>query len=939
MLQILKERLSGDLGEYKSIPFWSWNNFLDEAVLIKQIEDMHEAGIGGFIMHARTGLKDEYLGEKWFSCIDACLKKAKELGMEAWVYDENGWPSGFVGGKLLETEAYRARFLEYAVGEFDKSAYACFIEDEGKGYVRVESPCAGVSKYHNVYLRVSPANTDILNPDVVAAFIQETHEKYYERFQESFGKELVGFFTDEPQFYRWATPYTPMLEKYFDDIRDGLIWLFVQDERGYVFRQKYFRTMNDLYVDVFYKKLYDWCSAHGVKLTGHSVEETGLFTQMWGGAAVMPSYEYEHIPGIDCLGRMNMDETAPKQVASVAAQLGKRCILTETFGCSGNDVTPRELKSIAESQYFFGVNKMCQHLYPYSIAGQGKTDHPPVFGAHSNWIKEFKTFNDYFTKLGYVIGNTKEQASVAVLHPMSEVWLEYVHSSDVQSVMSTELAFIELLSTLRKHGISYQFVDERILERHGSVEGACLCVGECVYDTLIIPQMRSLRRGTYEKLQGYCGKLCVLGELQYLDGENATISLQRNRTLEEVLSENAGVFFCEDGRSFITRRKGEIGDFLFLKNNSMHEESRVLLTSVAERYCALDLETLTERPITNELILAPNESLVLIKSENAAPKCFERVKEEVTNRFKTTAITENYLVMDYAQISKDGVHFGASFPIVGHFEELLREDYKGEVYVRQAFTLTEKLPLTLILEKASFKKATLNGQDLVFTQSDMDVNFVEAAIGNLVQVGENELVYTIDFWQHEGVHFALFDPLATESLRNCLYYDTSIETSYLQGDFVVNGDGSLSKRTGLPSVSERLFEHGYPFFCGTLTLEGNLLWDGKMRTALGIDGRFMVAELTVNGQAAALTLTTEKELTHLLREGENAVKIVLRSSNRNLFGPHHFKAEDDTFGVSPYNYLFRGSWQDGSYPSAFTKEYNSVAFGAKAIYVVKIFDK
>ena len=107
-----KQILGGELKEYRSIPFWSWNNYLDEGELCRQIEEMKSAGIGGFIMHARTGLKEEYLGEKWFSCIGACLKKAKELGMEAWIYDENGWPSGFVGGKLLENEAFRARYLE-----------------------------------------------------------------------------------------------------------------------------------------------------------------------------------------------------------------------------------------------------------------------------------------------------------------------------------------------------------------------------------------------------------------------------------------------------------------------------------------------------------------------------------------------------------------------------------------------------------------------------------------------------------------------------------------------------------------------------------------------------------------------------------------------------------------------------------------------------------
>lgn len=65
------------------------------------------------------------------------LEKARETGMDAWIYDENGWPSGFVGGKLLENESFRARYLEYTAGEFDESAFAVYITDDKQGFVRV----------------------------------------------------------------------------------------------------------------------------------------------------------------------------------------------------------------------------------------------------------------------------------------------------------------------------------------------------------------------------------------------------------------------------------------------------------------------------------------------------------------------------------------------------------------------------------------------------------------------------------------------------------------------------------------------------------------------------------------------------------------------------------------------------------------------------------
>ncbi len=662
MNEKLKTAFSGDLSEYKSIPFWSWNNYLDEEELVRQIYEMKSAGMGGFIMHARTGLKEEYLGEKWFLCIDICLKKARELGMKAWVYDDNGWPSGFAGGKLLTNETYRARYLEYSVGEFDNNAFVNYISDSSAGFKRVVNPINGIKEYHRVYLKISPANTDILNPEVVKAFIEETHEKYYERFKDSFGRELAGFFTDEPQYYRAGTPYSPMLKYEFhkigEDVRDGLIWLFLHDERGYEFRQKYFGIINSLYTDVYYKTIYEWCKAHNCKLTGHSVEEDSLYTQMWGGASVMSSYEFEDIPAIDSLCRKCMYELSPKQIGSVAAQLGKKQVLTETFACCGYDVTPKQLKSIAESQYFHGVNMMCQHLFPYSIAAQGKHDHPPVFSRHGNWLQEFKIFNDYFTRLGYIIANTEEKTEIAILHPIREIWLEYVRKEDYESVKIIEEDFRELLLYLRKRGISYHFIDENILRKHGRVENNILKVGKKEYKSVIIPKMTTISRETYNLLKRYTGKLCVLGELKYINGSQAEIALNSNTSLEQIISEFKSPFSSSDGKSFIINRKGEIGDFIFVKNNSMSEQSFVELNNIAENYKSIDILTLEEKNISNKIVLNPNDSMILIKNSEAVPT--ENVSQvcDITEKFKICNISENYFILDTAFIRKENEVFG-----------------------------------------------------------------------------------------------------------------------------------------------------------------------------------------------------------------------------------------------------------------------------------------
>ena len=69
----LTKKLKGNLRDYRPIPFWSWNDDLKLDELVRQIDVMKENGIGGFFMHARGGLKTEYLSDRWFECINACV--------------------------------------------------------------------------------------------------------------------------------------------------------------------------------------------------------------------------------------------------------------------------------------------------------------------------------------------------------------------------------------------------------------------------------------------------------------------------------------------------------------------------------------------------------------------------------------------------------------------------------------------------------------------------------------------------------------------------------------------------------------------------------------------------------------------------------------------------------------------------------------------------
>ena len=76
--EFFKQLNSIPRAEYAPVPFWSWNNDIETSEAERQIEEMKVAGYGGFIIHARAGLTTEYLSEKWFEVVSACVEKAEK---------------------------------------------------------------------------------------------------------------------------------------------------------------------------------------------------------------------------------------------------------------------------------------------------------------------------------------------------------------------------------------------------------------------------------------------------------------------------------------------------------------------------------------------------------------------------------------------------------------------------------------------------------------------------------------------------------------------------------------------------------------------------------------------------------------------------------------------------------------------------------------------
>ena len=923
-MRYINEELQAINHTYRPIPFWSWNDKLEITELKRQIHWMHANGIGGFFMHARGGLKTPYLSEEWMDAIKACCDEAQNLGMDAWAYDENGWPSGFAGGKLLENEENRDMYIEYSQGGFDPKADVSYrITDTV--LIRTEEYSAG--EHLNLYLRRSASTVDILKPDVVKQFLEITHEQYRNQLGVDFTKKVAGFFTDEPQYYRWATAYTPMLDEYFRtnygaDIFDQLGLLFVEKEGYRTFRYRYWLAMQKLMLNSFAKQIYDWCCDNGVRFTGHYVEESSMGGQLMCCAGVMPFYEYEHIPGIDWLGGKTDNELAPRQLGSVARQLGKKQTLTETFGCCGWNISPADLRRIAGFQYACGVNLMCHHLLPYSEHGQRKKDYPAHFNPINPWVEEhFKGFNDYFAKLGYLLSESEEPVNVAMLHPMRSAYFYYKRENEISGKPTSDLdkPLMDACRYLSSRGIAYHFLDETLLEEYGFVEGASIGCGKCSYTYLIIPKILTMGKYTEQLLRQFVangGKVLILDEKPtYLEGVPYTYEyLQSNISLEEVLEAQPFSVENTDTNLYCTYHVFKGKPFVFVQNASADEgyTQTFRFADNSASFVAYDPETGKTQHLPLTVRLEKNEGVLLFLSTDPAPA--EKCLETAEVRFENAAVEfeTNYLTLDAVRYSKDGVHYSDHILCCDLYQTLLCERYKGKLWLKYEFDV-QTIPnrLSILTEKSERTVHKINGHEITFDRELQEEPCVQIAdIAKYIKKGINNYETSLDWHQSEETYYALFGEGVTESLRNCIAYDSEIEPVYLAGTFGVYSYADfedfderfvLGHSFYIGDVPEKVtdvVQDGFPYFRGALTVSQTVRF-AHNNIRLVLPGDYLTASVWVNGQyAGELCYKEGLDISSVARPGENELRVLFSIGNRNLLGPLHTK--DKEYGVGPH---------------------------------------
>jgi len=613
--------------DYRSVPFWSWNDKMTKKEISLQLEDFKAKGIGGVFMHPRYGLITEYLSDEWFEMVRYTIDKCRELGMEAWIYDENSYPSGFAGGHVPAEmpESFNQgqglkmkQVSKISAEKVEKVFLALYRKEQGElavlnpgqadefknkegDYFLFEKEFHSPGKWYGGYSYV-----DLLVKGVTEKFLDVTMTGYENSAGSDLSGVVPGVFTDEPNIAvpnsREAVRWTPDLFDSFRDkwgygLEENLPSLFEETGDWMKVRHNYQSVLLDLFIERWSKPCWEYTEKHGLKWTGHYWEHG--WPSPRHGPDNMAMYAWHQMPAIDLL--FNRFERQVqfgnvrnvKELSSVANQLDRHRTLSETYGGGGWELRFEDMKRLGDWQYVLGVNFLNQHLSHVSLKGDRKHDYPQSFTYHNPWWEYYRPLGDYYARLSAALSSGHQENRVLVLEPTTSGWMYAAPDNDNSGMKLVHESFTALTDELESMQCEYDLGCENIIRDHGKVTGNRFVVGEREYEVVVIPPyMANLDSSTFQMLALYLdqgGKIILLGEMpELVDGTvNKDLAgwsekYKGRLTCADSAAGVASMILPEDfslnaiqggGLLYHHRRQLKDGQVIFLVNSSLEETS------------------------------------------------------------------------------------------------------------------------------------------------------------------------------------------------------------------------------------------------------------------------------------------------------------------------------------------------------------------------------
>ena len=533
--------------EYAPIYSWMWDDVVSEDLTDRRLEEMVRLGVKRFYIlpipkefrgkSLHSEMSPEYLSDEYMRQYRYAVKRASELGMQVWLYDEGGWPSGGACGRVLaENDAFAKESVECVIYTLhkgnpyspDKTVIAAFAEGRRiySGFIGERDLLVDEYKRKIGLYQGTSEVSDVTKCEATDAFLRLTHEKYKGFLGDEFGKTITAVFTDEPTGPR-PFPYREKLSYEFYKlysvyIEDYLPILFgrepVTDESVDVILNWY-DFCSKCFCENYLKKEKTFCTSHDVAFLGHMDKDDESDGSIRGGSYhIMRALRTLDVPGIDVIHRQIYPNRAkvessqrtrkdgkfivdkankffPRLASSAAAQIGGRHALTESFAVYGNGLTFDEMRYVLNFQAIRGINVFNLMALSYGESSTQRAGILPHFSDKNGCYRDLSTFNSYCSRLSYLASLGRRSVDVALYYPIRDSFVR-------DSYPPVAVNFEEVGVALEKLHVDFDLFDDDVISSasESDLDKGVIRLGLAEYRTLIFPYCRYASPQTLDKV-------------------------------------------------------------------------------------------------------------------------------------------------------------------------------------------------------------------------------------------------------------------------------------------------------------------------------------------------------------------------------------------------------------------------------------------------------
>ena len=484
--------------------FWMWNAPLDADALCAQLEVFYAHGMRNVCIHPfpkgfrdwfPTEMEPGYLTDGYLDVFAKVVRRAGELGMHAYLYDEGGWPSGGACGLVAASDPDR----HFAHREI------------------VPSPDGGPVVNLRPYSDTSAAYPSVIERGTTRRFLELTHEAYAKRLGKDIGTTVRIAFTDEPNApgdtpgcaLAWTADFADEFRRRKGyDILPHIPALVADKERMddslAQVRVDMLDVRADLFAERFLMLVRDWCRAHGMMSGGHlNNEDIPECEADLGHGSLLRSLRAMDVPGVDVIWRQLFPASGadpaktnpfPRYASSAMHQNGGRFALSESFAIFGDSASPVQMKWILDFQMVRGINLFVLAYSAQSTAKHWMTLFEPHFGpAAPHWDFLPHLFG-YVERTSRFLSQGRPGSEIVVLLNNRAFW-----AGKGPRDMAAE-AHYAATRELDAMNCDYDLAEDRDLAAAEVLPGGALRIGAMVYRAVVLPSEVSMLPEAKENL-------------------------------------------------------------------------------------------------------------------------------------------------------------------------------------------------------------------------------------------------------------------------------------------------------------------------------------------------------------------------------------------------------------------------------------------------------